>query len=110
MRRLVASGPPDTGERGLRSRDRSTYYNSDWTLRPHGEQYRELVFEEWWTDERGETDEDGIYTIRGFNGSYRITAEKGALSGQAAVTFDDENGSVTIELTPPSENGAERRN
>lgn len=84
-------------------RPTGAYYDSDWRLRPHGEKFRELVFEEWWSDDTGETNEDGVYITRGFKGSYRVTAKKGALSGETTVTFDDENGSVTVELAPPSE-------
>lgn len=78
------------------------YYDVDWTLRPHGEEYQRLVFDEWWTEETGETDEDGVYATDGFKGRYEITAQKGALSGEATATFDDDNGTVAIELTPPS--------
>lgn len=81
-------------------RPTGAYYDSDWSLRTHGEQFLELVFEEWWTDETGETD-DGVYATRGFKGSYTVTAEKGALSGETTVTVDDETESVTVELTPP---------
>lgn len=85
-------------------RPTGAYYDSDWTLRPHGEKFQELVFEEWWTEEMGETGKDGVYTTNGFKGRYEVTAEKGALSGETTVTFDDENGSVTVELSPPAGN------
>ena len=81
-------------------RPSGAYYDSDWTLREHGKQYQELVFEEWWTDETGTTDKEGTYDTRGFKGSYTISAEKGALSGETTVTLDDETDSVTVELTP----------
>ncbi|MFC4551153.1 MULTISPECIES: endo-1,4-beta-xylanase [Halorussus] len=81
-------------------RPTGAYYDSDWTLRPHGETYRDLVFDEWWTDETGETDDNGVYATRGFKGDYRIAAEKGALSGETTVTIDDETDTVTVELAP----------
>lgn len=65
--------------------------------------YRSLVFEEWWTEERGEADKNGVYATDGFKSDYRVTAQKGALSGQATAAVDDENGTVTVELCPPSE-------
>jgi len=82
-------------------RPTGAYYDEDWALRPHGEQYMDLVFDEWWTDERGEADSDGRYATRGFKGSYEITAEKGALAGETTVDVDDETETVTVELTPP---------
>ena len=82
-------------------RPTGAYYDDDWTLRPHGEMYRELVFDRWWTHETGETDGDGTYGLRGFKGIYEVTAEKGALSGETTVTLDDDTGTVTVELCPP---------
>jgi GH35 family endo-1,4-beta-xylanase len=86
-------------------RPTGAYYDADWDLRPHGEKFRDLVFDQWWTDETGETDNDGVYTTRGFKGTYKITAEKGALSGETTVTID-ENNTVTIQLTPPGRSGS----
>jgi GH35 family endo-1,4-beta-xylanase len=86
-------------------RPTGAYYDSDWSLREHGEKFKELVFEEWWTEETGETNKDGVYTTNVFKGTHKVTAEKGALSGETTVTFDDKNGRVTIELSPPGRNG-----
>ncbi|MFW6382406.1 MAG: endo-1,4-beta-xylanase [Haloferacaceae archaeon] len=83
-------------------RPTGAYFDSDWTLRENGEQFRDLVFGEWWTEETGETD-DGTYATRGFKGDYRITAEKGALSETVEVTVDDDTDTVTVELSPPGE-------
>ncbi|WP_434521135.1 endo-1,4-beta-xylanase [Halorubrum sp. AS12] len=86
-------------------RPTGAYFDSDWTLRENGEQYLDLVFGEWWTEETGETDGDGTYATRGFKGDYRITAEKGALSGETTVTVDDDTDTVTVELSPPGRGG-----
>ncbi|RRJ31436.1 endo-1,4-beta-xylanase [Halocatena pleomorpha] len=85
-------------------RPTGAYYNEDWTLRPHGEKYMDLVFDEWWTDENGKTDDNGRYTTRGFKGSYKVTAKKGSLSGEDTVTFDDTTETVRVELVPPGRN------
>ncbi|MFB6202623.1 MAG: endo-1,4-beta-xylanase [Halorhabdus sp.] len=81
-------------------RPTGAYYNSDWSLRPNGETYMDLVYEEWWTDESGRTDSEGVYATRGFKGDYEITARSGKLSGQATVSLTDGGSSVTIELSP----------
>ena len=86
-------------------RPTGAYFDSDWTLRENGEQFLDLVFGEWWTEESGETDGDRTYATRGFKGDYRITAEKGALSGETTVTVDDETDTVTVELSPPGRGG-----
>lgn len=80
----------------------AAYYDSDWTLRPHGEQFQRLVFDEWWTDVTGTTDADGVFAGRGFKGEYRIRARRGAEYGTATVTFDDDGASATVEVSPVS--------
>ncbi|WP_226013073.1 endo-1,4-beta-xylanase [Halomicrobium salinisoli] len=85
-------------------RPTGAYYDEDWTLRPHGEQFLDLVFDEWWTDETGQTASDGRYGTRAFKGDYRISAEKGDLSGETTATVDDDTDTVVVELTPPGKN------
>ncbi len=56
--------------------DEAPLFDDDWEPKPAYDAYTELVFEQWWTDERGETD-DGVYETRGFKGMYEITAALG---------------------------------
>jgi len=82
-------------------RETGAYYDSDWTIRPHGQQFMDLVFDEWWTEKRGETDDDGVYATRGFRGEYEIVASDGTRTGSTTATAD-ENGTVTVQITPAS--------
>ena len=45
----------------------------DWTLKPNGQAYMDLVFKQWWTDTTAKTGDDGLCTARGFLGDYAIT-------------------------------------
>ena len=83
-------------------RPTGAYYDADWNLRPHGERYMDLVFEEWWTEERGQADVDGVYALRGFEGEYEITATDGRRAGATTATIDDDNGAITVQITPKS--------
>lgn len=47
-------------------------YRDDWSLKPAGKVYRDLVLGEWHTDETGKTSTDGKFTTRGFKGQYRV--------------------------------------
>lgn len=47
-------------------------YREDWSEKPAGTVFRDLVFKEWWTRERLQTDQQGRVKIRGFLGDYRI--------------------------------------
>jgi len=52
-------------------------YAADWTPRPHAQVYRNLVFEEWWTSAKGQTDADGRFRGRGFYGDYTVKVRRG---------------------------------
>lgn len=48
-------------------------YRRDWTIRPHGQVYQNLISKTWWTNATGLTDDKGSYKTRGFYGDYQIT-------------------------------------
>lgn len=52
----------------------SSLYRRDWSPTPAAEAYRDLVFKQWWTTWRGQTDAQGRCEVRAFYGRYRITA------------------------------------
>ena len=60
----------------------------DWTLRPHGRAYLDLVFRDWWTNLELTTDENGRVEFRGFFGAYELSA------GERVASF---------QLTEPSQ-------
>jgi endo-1,4-beta-xylanase len=45
----------------------------DWSLKPNGQVYRDLVFKKWWTNADGKTGAKGAFATRGFLGDYDIT-------------------------------------
>lgn len=45
----------------------------DWSLKPNGKAWMDLVYSEWWTDETLRTDRAGKCRIRGFLGDYTAT-------------------------------------
>lgn len=47
-------------------------YRGDWTEKANGAAWRDLIFNKWWTNERGSTDADGIVRVRGFLGDYEV--------------------------------------
>jgi endo-1,4-beta-xylanase len=52
----------------------SSLYHRDWSPTPAADAYRNLVFKEWWTTWRGQTDAQGRCEVRAFYGRYRVTA------------------------------------
>ena len=52
-------------------------FYQDWSLKPAGEAFIDMVFNEWWTQESGQTNSSGFFTTRGFKGTYKITIDCG---------------------------------
>ncbi|QDU70517.1 endo-1,4-beta-xylanase [Mucisphaera calidilacus] len=50
-------------------------YRSDGSIKPNGQAYRDLVLDQWWTDETISTNLDGEAALRAFKGDYDITLE-----------------------------------
>lgn len=50
-------------------------WRDDWTLKPAGEVFVDLVTRQWRTDDTSATNAAGVCTIRGFLGKYKVTAE-----------------------------------
>ncbi len=84
-------------------------FNSDWSIRPHGEVYKEMVFNRWWTDEATKTTgRDGEASFDGFLGTYRYIVKAG--EAEVTGTFELENpydsdlpNLVTITLDTPDQ-------
>jgi GH35 family endo-1,4-beta-xylanase len=53
---------------GAHWKQKAPIFNRDWTLKPSGQAYLDLVFKEWWTDASGTAGADGSYQVRGFQG------------------------------------------
>lgn len=76
--------------------DDSPMYRSDWSLKPAGEAFIDLVFNEWWTDESGVTDANGGYETRAFLGDYQVTVTVNGSSKITRATLTPENHIITI--------------
>jgi GH35 family endo-1,4-beta-xylanase len=72
-------------------------YRADWSSKPNALAFNDLVFREWWTNETGATDASGMFTTRGFKGSYLVTVIYQRLA-QTAPAIIDETGAITITL------------
>ena len=48
-------------------------FNLDWTMKPAGEMFIDLVFNEWWTNEQLTANANGVVNARVFKGLHEIT-------------------------------------
>ncbi len=72
----------------------SSLYKRDWTPTASVEAYQALVFDEWWTDFQGQSDDDGICHLRAFYGTHQVTVN-GVVK---TVVLSKEKGTAYIAL------------
>ncbi len=70
----------------------------DWTLKPNGLAYMDLVFKQWWTDVQGKTAADGTYAVRGFLGDYQITVTSGGRTTTTSVKLTAPRTRLTVKV------------
>jgi len=63
-------------------------FNQDWSLKLSGQAYIDKVFGDWWTNENGVTNSEGVFSLRPFRGSHKVT-----------VTINGESQEQILDLT-----------
>ena len=70
-------------------------FNADWSLRPHGKAYYDLVGS-WRTDAKGQTGASGTFKARGFTGDYEVTIQAPGRPARTLRTSLSAQGRVTV--------------
>ena len=83
---------------GLHWKPRGAMIRKDWSIKPNGQAYIDLVLGEWWTDEQGLTDSDGRFALRGFCGDYDITVGEGDAATSHAIVLSADGYTLELEL------------
>jgi endo-1,4-beta-xylanase len=72
----------------------SSLYKRDWTPTPAAIAYKNLIFNSWWTNEKGKTNSSGEFATPAFFGKYKITVngktkevDLSKAAGKAVVEF-----------------------
>ena len=81
-----------------RSNSLAALFNEDWSPRPNGKQWLNLVFHQWWTKESGKSDEKGLLAVRGFMGNYQITVNHDGKSQTKMIDLEKGGKEVLFEL------------
>ena len=79
---------------GRHWRPQSAFFRRDWSLRPTGQAWRDLVLGEWWTRQTTPTDAAGLATVRGFLGDYAVRV--GGV--EVATTLTRQGREVLVEV------------
>jgi hypothetical protein len=73
-------------------------YRSNWSIKPAGRVWDDLVFHQWWTTKEGLTDKQGRYALRGFLGEYQVSATWGDKKGLERITLPKTGAEAKIVL------------
>ncbi len=84
---------------GRHWKPRAALLRKDWSLKPNGAAFLDLVFGDWWTDVRGKTGGDGVFNIRGFKGTYSVEVTSGGVTKTVPAVLD--GGGLKLVVTLP---------
>jgi len=59
---------------------RAALFRKDWSVKPSGKAFMDLVLKTWWTDAQGTTGSDGSFRTRGFLGDYEVVVKVNGVS------------------------------
>lgn len=72
-------------------------YRQDFSVKPNGQAYEDLLFGDWWTDVRGTT-WGGSFATRGFQGEYEVLVTLNGLTQRATVSLGAGGATLTVTL------------
>ena len=75
-------------------------YRKDWSIKPNGQAWNDLVLKQWHTDLTAKTDASGTVCTRGFQGQYQITVTYRGTSKTWPLTLA-KDGAVLSATLPP---------
>jgi len=83
---------------GRHWRPSAALWRKDWSIKPAGQAWIDLVRGAWWTEEDGATDATGAFSCRGFLGTYAVTATRDGRSVTETVQLGRAGTTVTLIL------------
>jgi len=83
---------------GRHWRPEAALFDRGWTLRPHGQAWRDLVLKQWWTRASGATDAHGRFETRGFLGAYEIAVSADGKARTVPATLGKGGAAVAVRL------------
>lgn len=73
-------------------------WRRDWSIKPAGEMWIDLVFDQWWSDEDSKTGDDGQCVTRGFLGDYEVTAIVNGKRQTVKIKLPREGADIEVRL------------
>ncbi|MFZ5518573.1 MAG: endo-1,4-beta-xylanase [Candidatus Zhuqueibacterota bacterium] len=85
---------------GSHWRPQRALYRKDWSIKPNGLAYKDLVFNRWWSNFQGNTDSQGKFQGRGFLGSYEIKVIHHDSTFSKTFDLEKNSNEVIFQLKP----------
>ncbi|MER5915384.1 endo-1,4-beta-xylanase [Streptomyces sp. NPDC001982] len=82
-------------------------YRADWSLKPNGQVWHDLVTRQWWTNASGSTSGSGDYSTRGFLGDYLVTVTANGATEKVHVHMPSTSG-TTITVVADGRNSDDK--
>jgi GH35 family endo-1,4-beta-xylanase len=73
-------------------------YRRDWSIKPNGQMWLDMVKKKWWTNADGKTDGNGKFSTRGFAGEYEVTVTHGNSTAKMTFPLSTAGSTVTIKI------------
>jgi endo-1,4-beta-xylanase len=73
-------------------------YHDDFSLKPGGQAYKDLVLGKWRTNEKGTTDAKGTFKLRGFKGNYEIVVKTGDKTQTVKGVLADGGSRIDVKI------------
>jgi len=79
-------------------RPAAALWRKDWSVKPAGQAWLDLVRKQWWTTAEGTSTANGTFTIRSFLGDYTITVTSAGRTQTITATLPADGGDVRVVL------------
>jgi len=79
--------------------DEAPLFYDDWSQKPAYDVWTGLVYDEWWTDDSGTTDDSGAYATSAFLGDHEVTVSTDSAETTETVSVADASGTTTVTVT-----------
>ena len=73
-------------------------WRKDWSLKPAGKVFVDLIKNQWWTDESTTTNKAGSCHVRGFLGDYMVSVEHDGHTATEKLKLTGDGASIRIQL------------
>jgi endo-1,4-beta-xylanase len=80
--------------------DAGSMFRRDWSEKPNLAEWRNLIFNEWWTQESVESDEEGLAIVRAFKGRHHlsVTHPTTGVTIYRDITLAEKGRAITVIL------------